>query len=138
MVSQTAKYALRVIGFLAQHQKGLVRAEELAASTDIPSNYLSKILSQLRKNGILIAQKGWRGGFRLRDDALRRPISDIVAIIDGTASIQRTDCLFGLPACDPDNPCPLHEHWEKIQKTYDNMLSEVRVADLADRPDAMD
>ncbi len=133
MVSQTTKYALRVIGVLARHRGTMMRAEELAAQSEVPGNYLSKILNHLRKNEILESQKGWRGGFRLRDDAMQRPISDIVAIIDGPASAKRSDCAFGLAACDPDNPCPLHAHWEKIQETYNRMLSETRVADLASK-----
>ena len=131
MVSQTAKYALRVVGFLAGQQGAMVRAEALAPSVDIPANYLSKILNQLRKNGILLPRKGWRGGFRLRDDAMQRPISDIVAIIDGPDRTERTDCALGLPVCDRDSPCPLHGYWEKIQETHRKMLSETRVADLA-------
>ena len=38
---------------------------------------------------------------------------------------------FGMPACDCDNPCPLHASWEKIRETYRQMLEDTRVGDLA-------
>jgi Rrf2 family protein len=130
MVSQTARYALHILGYLRQSRGGLVRGEEIAEATGIPSNYLSKILSQLRKHGIVDSRKGWGGGFALRESALERPIRDVLEIIDGVESTVRTDCVFGLPACDANNPCPLHPYWEQIRRTHEEMLVQTRIGDL--------
>lgn len=130
MVSQTARYALHILGFLAGRQGEMVSGEEIAATTGIPANYLSKILNQLRKAGMVESRKGWGGGFRLEEAAAARPIRDVLAAIDGVASTERSDCVFGLPACDPDHPCPLHGYWEQIRSTFDEMLSHNKVGDL--------
>jgi len=108
----------------------MVSGEEIAATTGIPANYLSKILNQLRKAGMVESRKGWGGGFRLEEAAAVRPIRDVLAAIDGVASTERSDCVFGLPACDPDHPCPLHGYWEQIRSTFDDMLSHNKVGDL--------
>ena len=42
----------------------------------------------------------------------------------------RNSLCFGLGQCDPDNPCPLHSHWESIQHSYTTMLSTITVGDL--------
>ena len=131
MVSQTARYAFHILGHLATHGEELVRGEEIAAATGIPANYLSKILNQLRKAGLVESQKGWGGGFRLRQEATGRPIRDVLAAIDGIDSTEHAGCLFGLPACDHTHPCPLHGYWERIRRTFDEMLAEVTVGDLA-------
>lgn len=133
MVSQTCKYAFRILGYLAQHRDNLLRGEEIARATGVPANYLSKILNQLRKNAIVEARKGWGGGFRIREDALERPIRDVVAVLDGIESTQRSDCALGLPQCNLDRPCPLHEPWQTIRATFDTMLAETRIADLVAR-----
>ncbi len=133
MVSQTTRYALQILGYLAGRGDDRVPGEEIAEATGIPANYLSKILNQLRKGGMVDSQKGWGGGFALRAEALNRPISEVMAIIEGSDATLRTDCLFGLPACDCENPCPLHSYWESIRDTYHIMLNEVHVADLANR-----
>ena len=52
MISQSAKYALRVLGLLAGKSSQWVLAKDIASKTGIPSNYLSKILSQLRQQGL--------------------------------------------------------------------------------------
>lgn len=131
MLSQTARYALHILGFLAERRGEMVAGDEIAATTGIPANYLSKILNQLRKAGMVESRKGWGGGFRLEESASARPIRDVLAAIDGVASTERTDCVFGLPSCDPDNPCPLHGYWERIRSTFDEMLLENTVGDLA-------
>jgi Rrf2 family protein len=131
MLSQTSRYALNILGFLARDPETRVRGEEISRQTGIPANYLSKILNQLRKQGIVDAEKGWGGGFRLRPESLERPISDVLAIFDGVESTDRRDCLFGLPECDSENPCPLHQYWEQIRTIHARMLQSTTVADLA-------
>jgi Rrf2 family protein len=130
MVSQTARYALNILGFLVRANGTRARSEDIARGTGIPVNYLSKILNQLRKQGVVDGEKGWGGGFRLHPESLARPIGEIVAIFEGAESTQREDCVFGLPKCSTENPCPLHPYWEGIRKLYREMLSETTVADL--------
>jgi Rrf2 family protein len=130
MVSQTARYALNVLGFLVRNDGARARSEDIARKTGIPANYLSKILNQLRKQGVVEGEKGWGGGFRIRRESLARPIGDIVEIFEGTERTRREDCVFGWPKCDSEHPCPLHPHWEGIRSLYREMLSRTTVADL--------
>lgn len=131
MISRTARYALGILGYLAQRPGERVPGAAIARDTGVPANYLSKILNQLRKNGIVDAEKGWGGGFQLRARARRRPIRDVLAIIDGAESLGPRECLFGLPDCDAANPCPLHSYWEEIQEIQTEMVTSVTIADLA-------
>jgi len=110
-----------------------VRGAEISKATGIPANYLSKILNQLRKNGIVDSQKGWHGGFEIRNDVLNRPISDILVTIDGAASVEKSDCALGLAECNLEHPCPLHGYWQEIHESYSTMLSETLIGDLAER-----
>ena len=134
MISQTSRYALNILGFLAGNQSRRTRSEEIARATGIPANYLSKILNQLRKQALVDAEKGWGGGFQLRPEALRTPILDILTIFDGVDSTKQEGCLFGLPQCNAEDPCPLHPYWEKIRSVYHEMLADTRIADLARLP----
>ena len=130
MISQTSKYALQILGFLVSASGDRARSGDIAEKTGIPANYLSKILNQLRKQGLVEAEKGWGGGFRLRQDALDRPIEEILAAIDGIDSTRCEECVYGQSECDSENPCPLHPYWERIRDTYREMLSQTTVADL--------
>lgn len=131
MISQTTRYAFHVLGELARRQHGMVRGEELAAATGVPANYLVKILNQLRKAGLVESRKGWGGGFRLRPDAVERPIRDVLAVLDGIDALERRDCAFGLPRCNEAKPCPLHAKWDAVRTAFRTMVDETRIADLA-------
>jgi Rrf2 family protein len=130
MVSQTTRYALQILGYLADHGGGLVSGDEIARQTNIPANYLSKILNQLRKAGFVESQKGWGGGFALKPDASLRPIGDVLETFEGSGPNGIDECVFGLPRCDEQNPCPLHSHWAKIRDSYAKMLQGTTIAKL--------
>lgn len=131
MVSQTGRYALHLLGALAARPGERLRGEELAALTGIPANYLSKILNQLRKVGLVESRKGWGGGFSVPDAALDRPIGDVLEAIEGSGAMVRNDCLFGLPRCDASSPCALHHHWAGIREGFVAMLAHTTIRDLA-------
>lgn len=128
MFSQTSRYALRTLGYLATHRERWVLGREIAEATGIPSNYLSKVLAQLRKRGFVASRKGWGGGFRLKASAGRTAISAVLETFDGRR--EEDACAFGLGRCDADDPCPLHPHWEKVRAEYERMLRSVTLRDL--------
>lgn len=133
MLSQTTRYALNILGFLVREQGVRTRGEEIARSTGVPSNYLSKILNRLRKQGLVEAEKGWGGGFQIRPEALGRPIRDVLTIFDGVDSADPKDCAFGLARCDAENPCPLHSYWERLRDLRAEMLGRTSIEDLGKR-----
>jgi Rrf2 family transcriptional regulator, iron-sulfur cluster assembly transcription factor len=128
MVSRTGRYALRILGYLADRPYEWVQGSQIASETGIPANYLSKILNQLRKRGFVSSQKGWGGGFLFKEQASRIPIAQVLDLFEGPK--EKGQCLFGLGECDAKNPCPLHAHWEKIQESYADMLNSITVGDL--------
>lgn len=131
MLSQTGRYALHILGHLASRPFDQIRGEDVAEATGVPVNYLQKIMGQLRKAGLVEARRGWRGGFKLRESALDRPLKDALVAIDGLDSVERQDCAFGLPSCDAEHPCALHPQWEEVRGRYLGMISGTRIRDLA-------
>ncbi len=128
MISQTTKYALMTLGFLADRPGQWVQGGQIAEATRIPANYLSKILNQLRKRGFVESQKGWGGGFLLREQALAQPIGRVLELFEGPSLARQ--CVFGLRACDEAHPCALHFRWTRVQSEYDTLLEKTTVADF--------
>jgi Rrf2 family protein len=61
----------------------LVTADRLAAAQQIPPKFLESILLQLRRGGIVIAQRGPEGGYRLARPAGKITLADVIRVIDG-------------------------------------------------------
>lgn len=131
MLTQTSEYALRAMVYMAR--KGEDRysgVREIAKATEVPSNYLAKILQQLAKAGVLESQKGFGGGFRVA-----RPLSKInlLAIVDPLENISRFHrCVLGQRECNDEMACPLHDAWKRICREYLGSLENTTLQDIAD------
>lgn len=125
------KYALSVLRCLAGDPGLRMPTKRLARETGVPANYLSKILDQLRKHGVVEGEKGWRGGFRLRPEALDFPIRRITDIFEKNSDDSSPEkCIFELGLCNGANPCVLHSQWERIRAERDALFSTTKLRDL--------
>lgn len=66
MITQTAEYALRAVVYLAQAE-GPCTSATIAAATNVPAGYMAKVLQSLSRSGIVLSQRGLRGGFVLSE-----------------------------------------------------------------------
>src|SRR6188472_3095802 len=86
-VSAKADYALRALIEMAARADGAqgrpVSAEELGKLQEIPHNFLQAILADLRKAGIVHAQRGQSGGWRLAKTAESVSVADVIRAVDG-------------------------------------------------------
>ena len=131
MLNQTAEYALRTAVYLAEHEgEGAARAAELASALGIPSNYLSKILHQLAKDGVLTSQRGKTGGFRLARDAADITLADVVRPFDAVDS--RRTCLLGRLVCSDRSPCEAHRSWKDVSGRLAAFFHDTTLAALAE------
>jgi Rrf2 family protein len=61
----------------------------------------------------LASRRGPGGGFQLARRADLITLRDIVAAVDGLDHFLR--CSAGLPQCNDDSPCPVHDQWKPIR-----------------------
>jgi len=129
MLSQTAEYALRAVLHLAQHGAARpVRVGEMAAALRIPHNYLSKILHQLARDGVLASLRGKTGGFQLAVPPERLALTTVIQPFDRVD--ERRRCLLGRPQCSDRTACAAHTRWKEVADTLAQFFRDTTVADL--------
>lgn len=129
MLSQTAEYALRAVLYVAEHGSGRpVRVAEMADALRIPRNYLSKILHQLARHGVLVSLRGKAGGFRLCVRPDRLALGVVVALFDRIATERQ--CLLGRPQCTDRSACAAHTRWKEAADAVAGFFRDTTVADL--------
>ena len=134
-LTQTAEYALRAMAWIAtQSPRDPVLARDLSAGTQIPVQYLSKILRRLVLAGILESRKGRGGGFMLARAPDRIFFKDVLVAINVYPREDR--CAFGWGACDPAHPCPLHGSWSKMSEEFQEWASTTTFANAHERVSA--
>ena len=83
-VTAKSDYALRALIEIARRDDGVpVSAEELGRLQDIPHGFLQAILADLRRAGMVMAQRGQSGGWRLSQDAGEISVADVIRAVDG-------------------------------------------------------
>ncbi|MGC4895973.1 RrF2 family transcriptional regulator [Micromonospora sp. DT31] len=89
-LSARVDYALRAAAELASVGDGgksgrsrPVTAEQIARAQDIPPKFLESILLQLRRGGIVHAQRGPEGGYWLARPATEISLAEVIRVIDG-------------------------------------------------------
>lgn len=129
MLSKTAQYALRAMVFVAcQGDQDPVLAKDIAANTGVPPHYLSRILRDAVRVGLLESTRGVGGGFRLARPAKKIRLMDVLAPFDDV--LGRSRCPFGQPRCHDDHPCGFHEHWKPISLAYRQMLEKTTLDEV--------
>lgn len=132
MLRQTTKYAFRALAVLAGDSEGWLDVRAIARRAEVAANYLSKVLGQLVRLGVIESRRGKGGGFRLRDGAARTSLEAVVRSFEGADTARR--CVFGLAECSDETPCPLHEQWTKVLEARARILGRTTIADLVVPP----
>jgi Rrf2 family protein len=129
-LSARVDYALRAVVQLAASQaERPVTADQLAQAQAIPPKFLESILLQLRRGGIVNAQRGPEGGYWLARAAAEISLADVIRVIDGPlANVrgQRPEALGYHGAARA-----LQEVWIALRASEREILELVTVADVA-------
>jgi Rrf2 family protein len=82
-VTAKADYAVRAMLELATVDDGLVKGEQIARSQRIPLKFLENILIDLRHAGLVHAQRGAEGGYRLARDPGDVTLGEVIRAVEG-------------------------------------------------------
>jgi Rrf2 family protein len=122
-ISAKSDYALRAAVYIAAAEGRRVKAEELAAETRVPRQFLENILGELRRGGVVTTHRGAEGGY-----ALARPA--------GAINIAMVLNAVGSPLSEDDDDLAasrvlaVAEMWRALQRTTRSLLESVTLEDL--------
>ena len=131
-LTRRGDYAIRAMLDLARHDhSGRRSVREIAATMDIPVRFLPQVMGDLVRAGLVEAQAGRTGGYRLRRPAIAISVLDVVEAIEGESRI-RTCVLRGGP-CGLDGSCDVHAVFAAAQDGLNAPLASTSLAELAGR-----
>lgn len=131
MISQSAEYALRAVTWLAGHPDRNLSTAQIAAGTQVPPGYLSKMLQVLARAGIVTSTPGRAGGFRLARPAEELTVLTVVNAIDPVQRIR--ECPLKL-AAHAVHLCPLHRRLDDAAASVEAAFAATSIAELVENP----
>lgn len=116
--SSLLTYALRALVDLGIHQgTGPVKTVQIARRQGIPTQSLEQILNRLKRHGILAAERGPRGGYRLAAHPSQIPVSRIFKILEGAKKTH--------PSSDPATAV-----WKQVEEAIHTTLEATTLETL--------
>ena len=130
IVSTRGRYALRVLIELAEQGKNSFKPlKEIANHQKISIKYLECIMTELSKSGLVIAQHGKGGGYKLNKAPKDYKIGDILRITEGT--LAPVACLEkDAEECPQSGSCRTLKLWRELDELVGNYLDSKTLADL--------
>jgi Rrf2 family protein len=133
MLSQRTRYAIRALLHLAdRYGRGPVPLTEIAASQKIPAKFLTVILSELGRAGLVETQRGKEGGYRLA----RRPgeisYGDVIRLTRGSLALVPCASRLAYEPCKncvTQDQCRLRWVMLQVRDEMARVLDTIRLSD---------
>ncbi len=131
-LSKTTDYGIVLMAQLASAKAGAPsNARELAIAADLPIPMVSKILKALAREGLLVSQRGSKGGYHLARPPEALSVAEMIRVLEGPVAL--TDCAIGPALCSHETLCAVREPWQLISRVVEQALADVTLADLVRR-----
>lgn len=122
-------YTLRVLMYCAAHRERRVTISELAEQHGVSRNHLTKIVTDLGRQGVLTTTRGRGGGLRLHKDPARIRIGDVVRAAE--SDFRLVECFDPTTnACTLSPSCRLKRVFDAALGAYFKELDGRTLADL--------
>lgn len=130
MISTKARYALRVMIDLAQHQNdGYIPLKDIANRQEISEKYLETILKFLVNGKMLKGLRGKGGGYMLTRLPKEYIIGEIIELTDGP--LAPVACLApNAKSCARKNQCITLPLWQKYDALIHDFFYGITLEDL--------
>ncbi|NQY25298.1 MAG: Rrf2 family transcriptional regulator [Campylobacteraceae bacterium] len=120
----TSQYAIRVIGLISELNR-ICNAKELSLQLNIPYKYLTKIMNELVKAGLILSTRGREGGYTLAKEPSKIRILDVLDAVH--ENIENNECILGIGVCCENGQCALHDSWIERKQSLIKMFKEQTV-----------
>ncbi|CAN5463045.1 Rrf2 family transcriptional regulator [soil metagenome] len=133
MLSQKTRYAIRALQHLADHYgTGPVPLTNISETQNIPSKFLTVILSELSREGLVATQRGRDGGYWLALSPIDISYGDVVRLTRGSLALVPCASRFAHEQCKnclPEEECRLHRVMLRVRDEMAKVLDGISLAE---------
>lgn len=133
MLSQKTRYAIRAMQHLAdRHGEGPVQLAEIAAKQNIPAGFLTVILSELSRYGIVATMRGKDGGYWLAVSPIDITYGDLIRVMRGSLALVPCASRFAHEKCShcvEEGECRTRALMLQVRDRTAEILDSIRLSD---------
>jgi Rrf2 family protein len=133
MLSQKTRYTIRALQHLSDtFGQGPVRLDAIAEAQNIPRKFLTVILSEMAREGIVISHRGREGGYELALPPVDIRYGDIIRLTRGSLALTPCASRNAHETCNnclPEAECRLRGLMLQLRDEMAAMLDRITLAD---------
>lgn len=128
-LSKLTDYAIVLLALLATEDGSAPHnAREVAARAHLPFPVVSKILKALARAGLLVSQRGAKGGYVLARPAGEISVAEAIRAMEGPLAL--TECAAGPGHCQQESVCNIRTPWQRVNELIRDHLEQVPLTQL--------
>jgi Rrf2 family protein len=136
VLSQKTRYAIRAMQHLADHYgQGPVQLAEIAAKQKIPASFLTVILSELTRFGLVESLRGRDGGYWLALSPIDITYGDLIRIMRGSLALVPCASRYAHEKCKnclEEGECRTRALMLDVRDRTAELLDGIRLSDRID------
>lgn len=136
MLSQKTRYAIRAMQHLADHYgEGPVQLADIAAKQNIPPKFLTVILSELSRAGLVASLRGKDGGYWLGVPPVDVRYGDLIRIMRGSLALVPCASRYAHETCKncvEEKDCRTRALMLQVRDEMAMVLDRITLADPID------
>jgi Rrf2 family protein len=133
MLSQKTRYTIRALQHLADEwRKGPIRLDAIAEAQNIPRKFLTVILSEMGREGLVVSTRGRDGGYELALPPVDIRYGDIIRLTRGSVALvpcASRNAHEHCSNCLPEAECRLRGLMLVLRDEMATMLDRMSLAD---------
>lgn len=133
MLSQKTRYTIRALQHLADHyREGPIRLDAIAEAQNIPRKFLTVILSEMGREGLVVSTRGRDGGYELALPPVDIRYGDIIRLTRGSLALvpcASRNAHEHCQNCLPEAECRLRGLMLTLRDEMAAMLDQMSLAD---------
>ena len=128
-LSTRGRYGIHAMYDLAEHYgSGPQSIKLIAERQGIPEAYLEQLIAILRREGLVISNRGAQGGYRLVRPPAEITVGEVLRALEGGLNL--VDCLTEEEACGKSCACPTRIVWLKIRDGLNAIVDGITLTDM--------
>ena len=100
----------------------------IAERQNVPEAYLEQLIAMLRREKLVISNRGAQGGYRLSRDPREITVGDVLRALEGGLNL--VDCLEEDDACGKSCACPSRIVWMKVRDGLNRVVDGITLRDM--------
>lgn len=129
-LSKKGDYGIEVLATLSKLKAGeLMTITKISETKKLPSYFLSQVMSDLKKAGLVKSKEGIGGGYCLTKRPSDISLLEIIEIFEGKASLVKCMCDEE-EKCNREKFCSCQKGWSKLGTEMAKFFKDKTLQDL--------